>query len=63
MNRKYDIEIQLGQLLKEIRLSVARIVRFLTHIPKNKGERMAWCLELIAWMFLTFSIILKIRGW
>ncbi len=66
MGRKYKIEIAaervlgaIKRLIDEFRLSIRRVVYWLTKPSKNMADTM----EKIAFIFLLISILLRARGY
>ena len=58
-NAKFPLEKKAEQVLEELRISVRKIVYWLTKPSKN----MADVFEKLAFIFLLISIILRARGW
>jgi hypothetical protein len=47
--KKYPIEVALERFIVKLGRDIHRLVKFATHIPKGKQERMYWIQEIIIW--------------
>lgn len=56
----YPIEEELAKLVREIRLSLRKVVKFFFVIPKEKDEKMIHLMEISAWVLLTIALIFRI---
>jgi hypothetical protein len=48
-NEKYPIEVALEKFIVNLGRDIHSVVKFATHIPKSRQERMYWIQEIIVW--------------
>jgi len=60
LKAKYPLEYQAEMLFIELRRFVRKGTVFFFSVPKKKMDRIPWMIEIIAWLFLTTAIILRI---
>ena len=58
--KKYPIEREAEKFIREMRLSLIKIIKFFFIIPKKKMDKYIYVIESLSWLLLTFALLWRI---